>query len=414
MSKFDRKNCLLLTIPYQFYCLGLVCILLGSVPQVVAQSKKVEFTSQEVNAIIAHGPWPGKTPADPANELSGLPWAEKLGESLFSDNTLSANQAISCASCHQQDSGFTDNLPVGIGIEQGVRNTQGLLDVGLQRWFGWDGGADSLWAATVRPMLNAHEMGNNTASLASALRSNDLLRKTIQTHYDYQFASTNSLNKPSLTETDAMASLGDEELIVIAAKSIAAFMLTLRSERTAFDLFRDALENEDTQAQLSYSESAQRGLKIFIGEANCRVCHFGKNFSNGEFHDTGRSFFTGVGQVDPGRYTGIKRVKQDPFNLLGKYGETSSNSDKLKTAEVKLSQLNWGQWRTPSLRNLALTGPYMHDGSLKTLREVVDAYADIDTERLHAKGESVLKPLDLSNDQRNDLVNFLLSLSLKE
>jgi len=99
---------------------------------------------------------------------------------------------------------------------------------------------------------------------------------------------------------------------------------------------------------------------------------------------------------------------------LSQYGETSSHNDKLKTKDVKLSQLNWGQWRTPSLRNLDLTGPYMHDGSLETLRDVVDAYADIDPDRLHAEGEAILRPLDLNDDQRNDLVNFLRSLSLKQ
>ena len=89
----------------------------------------------------------------------------------------------------------------------------------------------------------------------------------------------------------------------------------------------------------------------------------------------------------------------------------SANSEQLKTAEVKQGQLNWGQWRTPSLRNLKLTGPYMHDGSLESLRDVVDFYADINPERLHTEGESILKPLELNEGQRNDLVTFLLSLS---
>jgi len=401
----------------RYYLIGLVFILvltfLYSVSAAIAQSR-AEFSEQELSAISAHGPWPGTVPPDPANELSGLPWAEKLGESLFFDTTLSANRSISCASCHQPENGFTDKLPVGVGLEQGVRNTQGLLDVGLQRWFGWDGGADSLWAASLRPMFNAHEMGNDAVALATALRSNVLVRTALQSNVTDLVSIDVSMSRANTTDNKVLSSLGDEELIVIAAKSIAAFMRTLRSERSDFDRFRDALVNDDIDAQSAYSESSRRGLKIFIGEANCRVCHFGSNFSNGEFHDTGRPFFTGVGAVDSGRYGGIQRVKQDRFNLTGQYGDASSHTEKLKTTEVKLSQMNWGQWRTPSLRNLDLTGPYMHDGSLKTLRDVVDAYADIDPDRLHVKGEAILKPLDLTNAQRNDLVNFLRSLAVKK
>jgi len=393
------------------FCIGFNVLLVTAIPATFAQSK-VEFSQQEMRTIASHGPWPGTVPSDPGNELSGLPWAEELGESLFFDASLSANKTISCASCHQPKNGFTDNLPVGIGLEQGVRNTQGLLDVGLQRWFGWDGGADSLWAATVRPLLNAHEMGNDTTSLANALRNNFLLKSALRDNLIDQSGSDELAGSSGKIEYHALTGFNDEELIVIAAKSIAAYLRTLRSGRSEFDRFRDALVGDSPDSNSAYSESAKRGLKLFIGDANCRVCHFGPNFSNGEFHDTGRPFFTGVGEVDPGRYTGIQRVKQDRFSLLGEYGMSSSYIDKLKTSELKLSQVNWGQWRTPSLRNLSLTGPYMHDGSLETLHDVIDAYADIDSDRLHSNGESILKPLDLSSTQRNDLVNFLRSLAL--
>jgi len=154
-------------------------------------------------------------------------------------------------------------------------------------------------------------------------------------------------------------------------------------------------------------------LKIFFGDANCHVCHFGANFSNAEFHDTGRPFFTGVGAVDPGRYSGIKRVRDDKYNLVGEFNGTDKLDEIRKTKTVTLGQGNFGQWRTPSLRNLTLTAPYMHDGSIATLREVVDAYADIDPDRLHAQGEAILKPLALDDAARDDLVNFLQTLSLE-
>jgi len=205
----------------------------------------------------------------------------------------------------------------------------------------------------------------------------------------------------------------DEQSVVTAAKLIAAYVRTLESPSTPFDRFRTALASNDKDAIAEYPSNAQRGLKIFLGEANCSVCHFGPNFSNGEFHDTGRPFFTGVGQVDSGRYGGIKRLRGDRYNLLGQFNGVDSPVEKRKSQTVKLQQSNWGQWRTPSLRNLTTTAPYMHDGSLATLREVVDAYADIDVDRLHAEGESILKPLGLDDADREDLVAFLRSLSAK-
>ena len=96
---------------------------------------------------------------------------------------------------------------------------------------------------------------------------------------------------------------------------------------------------------------------------------------------------------------------------MGEHNSQTNEQDMRKTRTVTLGQVNFGQWRTPSLRNLTLTAPYMHDGSLVTLREVIDAYADIDPDRLHAQGESILKPLDLNDEARNDLVHFLLTLS---
>jgi len=175
--------------------------------------------------------------------------------------------------------------------------------------------------------------------------------------------------------------------------------------------FRAKLLAGDTTALESYSAAALRGLKIFLGDANCHVCHFGANFSNGEFHDVGRPFFTDVGQVDSGRHSGIKRVRDDKYNLTGDFNGVTDQRELRKIRTVRLSQNNFGQWRTPSLRNLTLTAPYMHDGSLATLRDVVDYYSDIDPTRLHSKGESILKPLDLDEQSRSDLVRFLESLS---
>ena len=198
---------------------------------------------------------------------------------------------------------------------------------------------------------------------------------------------------------------------MVAAKTIAAFQRTLVSPRASFDDYLQALLTENKAAQQSYPDEAIRGLKLFIGEGNCHVCHFGPNFSNTEFHDTGRPFFTGVGRVDPGRHSGVLRVRADPYNLLGRFNGTMVRQERQKTQTVKLGQVNFGQWRTPGLRGLTDTAPYMHDGSLPTLRAVVDSYADVDPTRLHTQGEALIKPLSWSDADRQAVVLLLQTLS---
>lgn len=342
--------------------------------------------------IKSFGPWPVPVPQDPGNELSGLPWAEQLGEKLFADTDLSGSRRLACISCHLPDKGFADGLSVAVGAGTHVRNTQGLYNAGLQRWFGWDGGADSLWAASLRPLLSELEMAASIDELAGNLRNKNYINVALA-----QYGDTSALS--------------GEEFVVLLAKAIASYTRTIVSPQTEFDTFRAALLAGDVQALEKYSASALRGLKIFFGSANCHVCHFGANFSNGEFHDVGRPFFTGVGRVDPGRHSGIKRVKGDRYNLAGEFNGVVEPRELRKTQTVKLTQSNFGQWRTPSLRNLTLTAPYMHDGSLATLKDVVDYYSDIDPARLHSQGESILKPLNLDEQSRDDLVRFLETLS---
>ncbi|MFK7995556.1 MAG: cytochrome-c peroxidase [Granulosicoccus sp.] len=358
-----------------------------------AIGEEITFTDDEKSLLKAFSSWPMKMPADPGNEYSGEQWAEILGEKLFNDVALSADQSISCASCHESDRGFADGSALAIaGAKPHVRNTQGLLNVGYQRWFGWDGGADSLWSASLRPLLSEIEMASDIETLSSRLRDTPYV--------------INALDKHNIK----LANLDDESLVVLASKLMGAYMRTLISGETSFDQFVGTLL-DDSEDNSSYPLAAQRGMRLFFGEGNCFVCHFGANFSNGEFHDIGRPFFTGVGQVDPGRHSGIQRINNDRYNLAGDFNGTGVEAEILKTRTVKSGQINFGQWRTPSLRNLLVTAPYMHDGSLKTLRDVVDYYAEIDPARLHTKGEAILRPFQWSDVEREDLVVFLKTLS---
>lgn len=115
--------------------------------------------------------------------------------------------------------------------------------------------------------------------------------------------------------------------------------------------------------------------------------------------------------VDPGRYGGIKKLQESRANLMGAYNDDPARSTATGTRHVRLDHRNWGEFRVPSLRNVAKTAPYMHNGHLASLRDVVRYYSDLDEDRLHADGEKILRPLKLSNTEADDLVAFLQSLT---
>ncbi len=357
------------------------------------QALAVEFTTDERRAVLRHGPWPPAWKPDPSNRVSGKPEAIALGEKLFFEPRLSAKGSVLCATCHVPYRGWQDGRARGMGHVEVDRNTQSLLDVRSNRWFGWDGAGDSLWAQSIRPMLDPREMGASAVHAAGLLRSD----AEYACHYRKTFGSSPPAD--------------DEVLLVDIGKALAAFQETLSSGRAPFDDFRDALERGDAASAASYPASAQRGLKIFVGKGNCNLCHVGPTFSNGEFHDVGISHFIRRGEVDAGRHGGIQRLKESPFNLLGRYNDDRSGTAAIKTKHVALDHRNYGEFKVPGLRNVARTAPYMHSGRLGTLAEVVRHYSDLNLDRLHADGESILKPLKLSEQEIADLVAFLESLT---
>jgi cytochrome c peroxidase len=273
------------------------------------------------------------------------------------------------------------------------RNTISVLNVRYQRWFGWDGAGDSLWAQSIRPILDPREMGASAAYAAALVRGD----RELACRYARAFG--------------APPPAADEAVLVGAAKALAAFQETLVTGRTPFDDFRDALERGDAAAAARYPIAAQRGLRTFVGKGACSACHFGPLFSNGEFHDTGVPFFLAGGGADHGRHGGIRRLLASPYNLLGPWSDERKRAGAVKTRHVALEHRNFGEFKVPGLRNVARSAPYMHDGSLATLADVVRHYSEMNMERLHADGESLLRPLRLSGEEAADLVAFLESLT---
>lgn len=377
--------------------LGLLLLLLA--PVAAANEHPIPvFDPSQLRLIRSFGPWPPPFHGDSGNPLSGRPDGIRLGAVLFAESRLSRDGALSCQSCHQPQHGWAEPKPRSHGLEQLDRNALGLLDSRLQRWFGWDGASDSLWAAAIRPILDPREMGGSTAATAELLRRDPAL---------------SCLARRS--DMAAASSPDDEAVLVLAARALAAFQETLASARTPFDDFRDALLAGDLDGMARYPAAAQRGLSLFTGRGQCATCHSGPAFTNGEFHDIGLPFFVtaadGSRTVDPGRHRGIARLKENPFNRLGRHNAAPLSQATIPVRHVVQQHRNFGEFKVPSLRSLRFTAPYMHDGSMPGLADVVRHYSEMDEDRLHSDGEALLRPLRLNAQESADLVAFLESLS---
>ena len=369
-----------------------LCMLSG----IAAPAPALDFTAEEERRILRHGPWPPASQPDPSNRVSGKPAAIAFGRVLFFDPRLSLSGTVSCATCHPLDRAWTDGLPRSRGQRTVDRNALSLFNLRFNRWFGWDGAQDSLWAQNLRPLLDGREMGVGLGGAAGLVRSD----RELTCGYRRAFG--------------AAPGADDARIFVDLGKALAAFLETQVSGRTPFDEFRDALARGDAAGQTRYPAAAKRGLRLFVGRGNCAFCHFGPAFTNGEFADAGVPHFVEPGRVDSGRHGGIQKLRQSPYTLLGRFNDDAGRSTAAKTRYVLLRQSNFGEFRVPGLRNVALTAPYMHAGSLATLADVAHHYSTLDEERLHAGGERILRRLDLSAREQADLVAFLETLTEKE
>jgi cytochrome c peroxidase len=203
----------------------------------------------------------------------------------------------------------------------------------------------------------------------------------------------------------------DERVVVDVAKALAAFESTLGWPRAPFDDFRDALLRGERTRAARYPLEAQRGLRLFIGRGRCAVCHAGPAFSNGEFADIGRPFFLPGGGADPGRHGGLQKLKDSRMSRLGPHDDAGAADPRAgPVRHVVPLHRNFGEFRVPGLRGLACTAPYMHDGSLARIEDVVRHYSELDEDRLHADGQAILRRLDLQTGEMADLAAFLRSL----
>ena len=350
-----------------------------------ATAEAVKFTEAEVRAILEHGPWPAPLRNDPSNRVSGKREAVELGERLFFERRMSGNGKFSCGTCHVPERNWTDNLQRGAAAAAVDRNTPTLMNARLGRWFGWDGGADSLWSQSLRPILDQRELGASARHVAELVRNDEQL----SCRYRKTFGAA-----PSPTD--------DEAVFVDVGKALAAFQETFETPPTPFDRFRDALARGES-VRLIYSEPAQRGARIFVGKGGCSGCHSGPNFSNGGFRDNGFSALAPQGRAEPGRSEGLKRVRDSRFNLAGPYNDNKAHGAVEEARKALQGEGNDRGFKVPTLRHLFLTAPYGHHGNVATLAEAVRHYSE--------RGSRDLKPLQLTAAEQSDLVVFLESIS---
>jgi cytochrome c peroxidase len=365
-----------------------------------------------------------QVPTDPTNRFADDPYAAHLGRFLFFDKRLSSTGEVACATCHDPAKGWSDGKTLSEGIGTTGRHSPTLWNSGYARWFFWDGRCDVQWCQALQPIEDASEMGHSRMGIAHVLTGDSELSQAWATVFEPLPDLSDSTRFPSEgrpvrgdnqhPHALAWASMRSEDRDTIngiyanVGKAIAAFQRQIVSRDSPFDRYaRTALTGEGDG---TLDPTAIRGLKLFLGKANCHFCHAGPNFSNGEFHNVGLAPREWMPTGDRGRVDGIVKLWDETFSGIGAF------SDDLASAEEKVLHLTTsgeqsGQFKVPTLRSVATNGPYMHGGHFETLTEVVEHYSEITEYPEFGHREDLLDDVDLNDADIADLVAFLESLT---
>lgn len=339
-----------------------------------SEAKPAPQTTQDYSLSLPADVIPPLIPDD--NPLTAAKVA--LGQKLYFDARLSADNTVSCATCHDPAKGFGDGkaLAVGIGQKTGSRNSPTVLNAAFNDFQFWDGRASTLEEQAKGPLTNPVEMG---------MASHDALVGKLQSISEY----------PPLFK---QAFDSDQITIDNVARAIASYERTVFSFSSPFDRF-------NAGDKTAMSASAQRGWDLFNGKARCNDCHgyvaSAPTFTDNKFHNIGVAMHA-ANFVELARKAGQSPESTSNLAHAAGYSELGRF---LVTKEPK----DIGAFKTPGLRNVALTAPYMHDGSQKTLDEVIEFYDKGGEDNPYLDGG--IRPLKLTAQEQTDLVEFLKALT---
>jgi cytochrome c peroxidase len=371
--------------------------------------------SLSVNAL--QGP-----PTNPSNRVADDPRAAELGYELFFDRGLSRDGSLSCASCHVPNLLFTDGLAMSRGLSQTNRNAPTVVGAGHSAWQFWDGRRDSLWAQALGPLEASAEMGSTRVAVVRHVASDSRLADRYRGIFGELPPLEDAARFPERAgpfgdrkEQDAWHRMSAADRFAIdtafanVGKAIEAYERLLDPAPSRFDRWVEGLRGGGTHAaDARLDEEEIEGLRLFIdaGRSLCLRCHNGPLLTNHFFHDIGTA--RGDGRLpDFGRFLGLQAVLMDPFNCLGRYSDAAPREcTELRFIDKRHAEQEMGKFKTPTLRGLPRTAPYMHDGRFATLEEVIEHY------RSPPVGPDPLEitPLELEDEEVGALVSFLQSL----
>ncbi|NGN39486.1 methylamine utilization protein [Mesorhizobium sp. CGMCC 1.15528] len=355
-------------------------------------------------------------PPDPTNKYADLPAAAAFGATLFFEQRMSIDGVVSCATCHQLDRQFQDDLPLAKAIGTTDRRTMPLADVARSPFLFWDGRRDSLWAQALTPLEEPREHGGNRTFSAHFIKAHlaDRYERIFGPLPDLSALPANAGPLGNDAEKAAWAEMSEDQRQAVnrvfsnLGKAIAAFERSIVHEKTRFDRFADAVTVGKTpEGDAALSDEEIYGLRLFTGKANCIECHNGPRFTDDHFHNTGIPAVAGLPE-DLGRETAVKQVQSDPFNCLGAFSDARPEAcGELRFMVTSGPQLTRA-YKTPSLRGAAGRPPYMHAGQIKRLEDVIDHYVRAPAS---PSGKSEVVPLSISERERAALVAFLKTIS---
>ncbi len=369
------------------------------------------------------------TPADPSNAVEQQAAAIAFGQRLFHDARLSRNGAVSCASCHDPARQFQDGRPVGQGVGTGSRRSMPIVGAGHATWLFWDGRKDSLWAQALGPLEDALEHGTNRQRVAHLVAANH------RGDYEAIFGPMPQLDGlpadagplGSAAERAAWAAMEPARRAQVSrvfanvGKALAAYEKSLRHAPARLDAYIDAVLRGDRAAGQLLQADEARGLRLFIGKAQCVSCHNGPLFSDQQFHNTGVPP-RDAARPDLGRAAATAAVRADEFNCLGPFSDARPEQCQELRFMASDDPALAGAFKTPGLRGVADRPPYMHAGQFDTLERVLRHYVAAPhavlghSELAHrhagaaAAGHEGRAPIELNDAEIGELARFLGTL----